>query len=103
MIPNRTQQIHNIIEYIKHSGISFSCRDVIENIQHILDRVGMINKYSETDYKIFREELLKIASEAATREISYLIRNHPAPVLKAISLNNHSKSKTIQLVQTQRR
>lgn len=96
MIPNRTQQIYNIIEYIKQSGVSFTCRDAIENIQHILDKVGIITGYSDYEHQIFRQELLRIASEKAVQEISYLIQNHPEPVLEAIALHQQLQVLSIQ-------
>jgi len=89
-------QIKNIVAYIKQSGVSFTCRDAIENIQHILDKAGIITRYSDYEHQIFRQELLLIASQKAVQEISYLIQNHPEPVLKAVALHNHMEINSVQ-------
>jgi len=100
MISTRTQQIKNIINYIKQSGVSFSCRDVIENVQFILDKVGLITHFSEYEHEIIKRELLRVASEKAVSEISYLIQNYPEPVLEAIALHHQLQ---VLSVQTNRR
>lgn len=100
MNSNKTQQIYNIISYIKHSGITFSCRDVLENLQYILDKVGIFSKFTENERQTFKENLLEIASEKAVQDIAYLLQNHPDPVFKAIAL--HSQLEIVS-VQTKRR
>ncbi len=86
--------------YINQSGVTFSCRDVIENVQFILDKAGIITRFSEYEYEIFKQEFLQIASEKAVHEISYLIKNHPEPVLEAIALHQQLQ---VLSVQTKRR
>ena len=100
MITTRPEHIKNIIMYIKQSGVSFSCRDVIENVQFILDKAGIITRFSEYEFEIFKHEFLQIASEKVIQEISYLIQNHPEPILKAIALYQQLQ---VLSVQTKRR
>jgi len=94
----RLEQIQNVIAYIKQSSISFTCRDVLENTQHILDKAGIVSRYSDYEYQIFRQELLQIASQKAVQEISYLIKNHPEPVLKAIELHQQLEIHSVQIL-----
>ena len=100
MRTTRPEQIQNIIAFIKQSGVIFTCRDIIENVQFILDKVGLITRFSEYEHGIIRRELLLIASEKAVSEISYLIQYHPEPVLNAIALNQKLQ---VLSVQTKRR
>lgn len=100
MNSTKTQQIYNIISYIKHSGITFTCRDVLENLQYILDKAGILSKFTDNELQIIKENLLQIATEKAVQDISYLLQHHPDPVLNAIAL--HSQLEIVS-VQTKRR
>ena len=93
MNQKRKQQIHNIIEYIKRSGIKFDCQDVKENTQSILDQHGLISKFNPKEFRLIRTELLKIAGEYQTQEIVYLIENHIDPLLEAIQITEKSNPK----------
>ena len=94
MNQKRKQQIHNIIEYIKRSGIRFDCQDVIENTQSILDYYGLIGKFNQEEFSLIKTELLKIAGEYQTQEIVYLIENHIDPLLDAIQKAERSNQET---------
>jgi len=94
MNQKRKQQIHNIIEYIKRSGIRFDCQDVLENTQNILDHHGLISKFNQEEFNLIKTELLKIAGEYQTQEILYLIENHIDPLLEAIQTSKKSNQET---------
>ena len=94
MNQRKRQQIHNIIEYIKRSGIRFDCQDVIENTQNILDYHGLISKFNQEEFNLIKTELLKIAGEYQTQEIVYLIENHVDPLLVAIQTSKKSNQET---------
>jgi len=94
MNQKRKQQIHNLIEYIKRSGIRFDCQDVIENTQRILDSHGLISKFNQKEFNLIKTELLKIAGEYQTQEILYLIENHLDPLLKAIQISKKTNQAT---------
>jgi hypothetical protein len=82
------QIIHNVVEYIKQSGFEFDCHDVLEDTEGILDYYQIFNRFNQEEFKLLKNELLRLAEERQTQEILYLIENHPDPLLKAIQ---HSK------------
>jgi len=93
MNQRKRQQIHNIIEYIKRSGIRFDCQDVIESTQNILDQHGIISSFNQEEFQLIKTEFLRIAEEYQTQEILYLIENHIDPLFKAIKLSTKYDTK----------
>ena len=86
-MPTNLEEIQNLVEYIKQSGMRFGCREVIQDTQAILDRAGIISPLRPPEFEIIKKKLVELADETAAEEISYLLQNHPEPVLRALKAN----------------
>jgi len=85
------EQIRNLIEFIRQSGMHFDCRQVIENTQSILDRAGIISRFNPSEFEIVQKELMTMADERAANEIVYLLQSHPIPVFIALKVISQTK------------